>query len=60
MIDAESEAVKIPKLGGGGGGGKSHSGYLNPKSTPPPALACSVGIWMASLGEGVWSRLLLL
>ena len=34
MIDAESEAVKIPKLGGG----KAHSGYSHTQrvSTPPP------------------------
>ena len=32
MIDAESEAVKISKLGSG----KSHSGYPNPKSQYPP------------------------
>ena len=41
MIDAELEAVKIPKFGGG----KSHSGYPNPKSQypPPPRGPISLG-----------------
>ena len=49
MIDAESEAVKIPKLGGG----KSHSGYPNPKSQYPPGPKDTPPSWICTLSLSV-------